>query len=209
MKTALLILTISLAAFGVTLNDWGYCDSPAAGVAGGNNNWYGVRFTPPDDCNTGTISQIKMWTASSAGFTNPTIHLRVFKFISSQTNPITEAWSPTYNFPITSPGTTGTWVTYNLSTPFVYVRSTSPDFLVAFQSEHAPSQTSWISQIGYDGTIGTPNRNWVVVNHNMPAPSDWSLSAQGDYMIRLTFTYTPTTTPVLPTSLGNIKAVYN
>ena len=209
MKTALLILAICMAAFGVTLNDWGYCDSPAAGVVGGDNNWYGVRFTPPADCNTGTISQIDMWTASTAGFTNPTIHLRIFKFVSGQTNPITEAWSPTWNFPITSPGTTGNWVTYNLSNPFTYDRAVAAEFVVAFQSEHAPSQNTWLSKIGYDGTVSTPNRNYIVVNKNMPQPSDWSLSAQGDYMIQLTFTYTPQTTPVLPTSLGNIKAVYN
>jgi hypothetical protein len=210
MKAAILVLMISMAAFGLTLNDWGYCDSPAAGAVGGNNNWYGVRFTPPADCNTGTISQIQMWTATStASFTNPTVHLRVFKFVSSQTNPITEPWSPTWNFPITSPGTTGAWVTYNLNTPFTYDRSVAAEMLIAFQSEHAPSHDTWVSEIGYDGSIGTPNRNYVVVNKNMPTPADWSLSAQGDYMIRLTFTYTPQLTPVLPTSLGNIKAVYN
>jgi hypothetical protein len=151
-----------------------------------------------------------MWTATSnASYTGPIIHLRVFKFIAGETYPITEPWSPTWNFSITSPGTTGAWVTYNLSSPFLIDRSVADEFVVAFQSEHAPSQPTWVSEIGYDGSVGTPNRNWIVVGHNMPQPADWSLSSQGDYMIRLTFTYTPTTTEVLPTSLGNIKAVYN
>ncbi len=209
MKTFAFILITVITGFSVTIHDWGYCDSPAAGMVGGSNNWYGVHYTPPADCTTGTISQIEMWCGATTGYTNADVRLRIFKFLPSMTNPITEAWSGNYNFDIPDTGPTGNWVTFNLSTPFAYVRSVSPDFLVAFQSEHAPSQPTWVSKIGYDGTLGTPNRNWRAVNVNMPAPSDWAISPQGDYMFRLTFTYTPQLTPVLPTSLGNIKAVYN
>lgn len=209
MKTAILVLTLAMTALGVTWYNWGYCESTAAGIVGGDNNWYGVRFTPPDDCSTGNVENIQMWSAATSGYNNAGVRLRIFKFIPSQTYPITEAWSQNYNFTMPATVPAGEWVTYTLNPAFVYIRSESPEFLVAFQSEHAPSQPTWLSMIGYDGEIGTLNRNYVVVGKNMPSPQDWSLSSQGDYMFRIAFSYTPDLTPVLPTSLGNIKATYN
>jgi len=198
-----------LAALSITMEQWGYCGPTAAGMTGGSHNWYGVHFTPPADAYTATISQIEMWCGASPGYSNADVRLRIFKFIATQPNPITETWSQNYNFDIPATGPTGNWVTFNLVPAFVYNRSVSPEFLVAFQSETAPSNPSQYSMIGYDGEISTPNRNWIALDKNMPLPSDWSLSTQGDYMFRLTFNYTPSGSPVEPTSLGNIKAVYH